>query len=110
MLAPALVITRATGSLKAVRALLARTLVWRFSPAQWAVVLLGVPALTVALAALSRTLETPQGVWVAEVGSYLFATLIYGALILNVWEEKAWAGFGGPYIVASDTIAAADCP
>jgi hypothetical protein len=47
---------------------------------------------------------------VAEVGSYLFATLIYGALILNVWEEKAWAGFGGPYIVASDTIAAADCP
>src|SRR4029450_221946 len=28
-----------------------------------------------------------------EVLFYLFATLIFGALLGNVWEETAWAGF-----------------
>ena len=93
LLAPALVITRAAGGRGAMRAFLGRALVWRFSPARWAVILLGVPILTIALAAASGTLESPEGGWLSEAGSYLFATLIYGALILNLWEEAAWAGF-----------------
>jgi hypothetical protein len=93
LLAPAVVITRATGGRGAVRALLARVLVWRFSATRWAVILLGVPVLTIVVAALSGTLETPDGGWVTEAGTYLFATLIFPMLLINLWEETAWAGF-----------------
>jgi hypothetical protein len=93
LLAPALVITRATGGRGAVRALLARVLVWRFSVTRWAVILLGVPVLTIVVAALSGTLETPDDGWVTEAGTYLFATLVFPMLLINLWEETAWAGF-----------------
>ena len=75
------------------RAFVARILVWRFSPAYWAVIVLGVPGLTIAIAALTGTLETPDGGWVLEAGTYLFATLIFPMLLINRWEEAAWAGF-----------------
>ena len=93
LLAPALVITRATGGSGAVRALLARVLVWRFSATRWAVILLGVPVITIVVAALSGTLQTPDDGWVTEAGTCLFATLIFPMLVINLWEETAWAGF-----------------
>jgi uncharacterized protein len=49
--------------------------------------------LTVVLAAASGTLTNPERGWAAEIGWYLFNTLIFGALSLNLWEETAWAGF-----------------
>lgn len=76
-----------------VRKLLSRVVQWRFSAWRWAIVLFGVPVLTVALAAVSGTLISPERGWIAEIGWYLFNTLIFGALSLNLWEETAWAGF-----------------
>src|SRR5215211_6359383 len=76
-----------------VRKLLSRVVLWRFSAWRWAIILFAVPVLTVALAAASGTLTSPERGWAAEIGWYLFNTLIFGALTLNLWEETAWAGF-----------------
>lgn len=93
LLGSALVITRLADGPGAVRRLLSRLLIWRFGAGRWAVILFGMPVLTVAFAAASGTLESPDGGWVAEVGWYLFGTLVFGALLLNLWEETAWGGF-----------------
>jgi membrane protease YdiL (CAAX protease family) len=45
------------------------------------------------VAALAGTLRTPSGGWVSLVLPYLLQTFIVGALLGNVWEETAWAGF-----------------
>ena len=58
-------------------------------------------ALVVALAAASGTLRNnPERGWASEVGWYLFNTLIFGALTLNIWEETAWAGFAQSRLMA----------
>ncbi len=100
LLTPALVVTRLTGGPGAVRRLLSRALLWRFGTVRWAVILLGVPVFTVAFAAASGTLDSPTHGVVAEAGLYLFSTLVFGALILNVWEETAWGGFAQTRLMA----------
>ena len=96
----ALVVTRLADGPGAPRKLLSRVLLWRFGVGRWAVILLGVPLLTVALAAVSGTLTTPSDGWAVEVGWYLFNTLIFGALAGNVWEELGWAGFAQSRLMA----------
>lgn len=93
LLGPALLVTRIVDGPDGVRKLLGRTLMWRFGVGRWAVVLLAMPVLTLALAASTGTLETPEPGWAFEVGLYLFSTLIFGALVANLWEETAWGGF-----------------
>ena len=93
LLAPALAVTRLAGGPGAVRRLLSRATIWRFGVGRWAVILLGVPTLTVGLAAATGTLDRPSDGVLVEAGLYLFNTLVFGALILNVWEETAWGGF-----------------
>ncbi len=93
LLGPALLVTRVADGPGAIRRLLSRTLIWRFGVGRWAVVLLAMPVLTLALAASTGTLETPERGWALEVGLYLFSTLIFGALVANLWEETAWGGF-----------------
>ncbi len=93
LLGPALLVTRWVDGPGAIRRLLGRTLLWRFGIGRWAVVLLAMPVLTLGLAAGSGTLESPERGWVIEVGLYLFSTLIFGALVGNLWEETAWGGF-----------------
>ncbi len=100
LLAPTLLVSRLAGGPSATRRLLTRATLWRFGAMRWAVILLGVPVLTVALAAASGTLDRPSGGVLAEVGAYLFATLVVGALILNVWEELAWGGFAQSRLMA----------
>ena len=51
------------------------------------------PALTVGVAAATGTLVVPPKGWVTETGWYLFGVLIFGALVLNLWEELGWTGF-----------------
>lgn len=96
----ALLVTRVTDGPGAVRRLLSRAFLWRFGLVRWAVVLFGLPVLAVLLAAVSGTLVRPEGGWVAEIGSYLFTTLIFGALALNLWEETAWGGFAQSRLMA----------
>lgn len=100
LLGSALVVTRLADGPGGVRRLLSRVLIWRFSVGRWTVILLGVPALVVALAAASGTLRNPERGWAAEVGLYLFNTLIFGALTINIWEETAWAGFAQSRLMA----------
>ena len=100
LLGPALLVSRLAGGPGATRRLLSRATRWRFGVTRWAVILLGVPVLTVALAAVSGTLAPPSDGVLVEVGSYLFATLVFGALILNVWEELAWGGFAQTRLMA----------
>jgi membrane protease YdiL (CAAX protease family) len=100
LLAPALIVTRAAGGPGAIRRLLSRVLIWRFSIVRWAVILFGVPVLTVALSAVFGTLESPEGGWLSVLGTYLFATLVFPALVINLWEETAWAGFAQSHLMA----------
>jgi membrane protease YdiL (CAAX protease family) len=100
LLGSALLVTWVTDGPGAVRSLLSRTVQWRFGPGRWAVIALGVPVLTVLIAAASGTLVSPSAGWLAEVGSYLFATFVFGALVLNVWEEAAWGGFAQSRLMA----------
>lgn len=100
LLAPALLVTRLTGGPGAIKRLLSRTVDWRFGALRWAVIVLGVPAFTLAFAAVSGTLEAPSNGVLAEVGAYLFATFIFGALIVNIWEELAWGGFAQSRLMA----------
>ena len=93
LLGPALLVTRWVDGPGAIRRLLGRTLIWRFGVGRWALVLLAMPVLTLLLAAASGSLETPGRGWAVEVGVYLFSTLIFGALVANLWEETAWGGF-----------------
>ena len=93
LLGPALLVTRWANGPGAIRRLLSRTLLWRFGVGRWAVILFGMPVLTIALAAASGTLREPEDGWLVAAGWYLFNTLIYGALLANLWEETAWGGF-----------------
>jgi membrane protease YdiL (CAAX protease family) len=93
LLGSSLLVTWRADGPAGIRRLLSRVVQWRFSAWRWAIILFGVPVLTVALAAASGTLVSPERGWVPEIGWYLFNTLIFGALTLNLWEETAWAGF-----------------
>jgi hypothetical protein len=87
LLGSSLLVTWLADGRAGVRKLLSRVVLWRFSAWRWAIILFAVPVLTVALAAASGTLTSPERGWAAEIGWYLFNTLIFGALTLNLWEE-----------------------
>jgi membrane protease YdiL (CAAX protease family) len=89
----ALVLTRLADGPGSVRALLGRLLRWRFGARHWLIVLAAMPMATVAVAAVSGTLRRPPHGWAYEVGIYLFLVLIFGGLVLNLWEELGWTGF-----------------
>lgn len=101
LLGPALIVTRWADGPGAIRKLLGRTLIWRCGVARWAVVVLGMPILTLGLAALSGTIRSPEHGWPAEAGLYFFNTLVFGALVANLWEETAWGGFVQTRLMAS---------
>jgi uncharacterized protein len=89
----ALLITRWVDGPGAVRDLLARLLRWRLGVVRWLVIVLGMPLLTIGVAAATGTLRTPPNGWAYEAGIYLFLVFIFGALLLNLWEELGWTGF-----------------
>lgn len=93
MLATATLITSWTEGRAGVRALFGGVTRWRIGVAGYLLVLGAMPVLTLAVAAVTGTLQSPEGGWVGMIENYLFTTVIYGALILNLWEETAWAGF-----------------
>ena len=93
LLGPALLVTRWADGPGSVRQLLSRALIWRFGVGRWLVVVFAVPVLTIGLGAATGSLRTPGDGWLTEIGLYLFSTLIFGALLANLWEETAWGGF-----------------
>jgi len=91
MLPAALWVTSVLEGRAGVRALLARAVRWRFKPIWWAVVLLALPALTIAAARILGGSFKPgdlTGVVLKQIGSALFAVLV-----VHLWEETVWGGF-----------------
>ena len=89
----ATVITRVTEGRAGVRRLYAGVLRWRFGLRWWAVVLTVMPVATIAVAGVAGTLQGPTDGWGAEAFQYVFLTLVFGALLGNMWEELGWTGF-----------------
>ncbi|MGE0553033.1 MAG: lysostaphin resistance A-like protein [Gemmatimonadales bacterium] len=86
----ALVVSALDGGRPAVRALLRRMVAWKVGAANWAIVLLALPAGTVAIALLLGDQFRPPTLTAlaAELGGFLA-----GFLAVNLWEEASWAGF-----------------
>jgi membrane protease YdiL (CAAX protease family) len=92
LLGSALLVTGWAEGSGGVRRLLSDVLEWRFHPGRYAMILLGMPAATLAVAAIVGTANLP-GDWGAFALTYLLQTVIWGALLANLWEETAWTGF-----------------
>jgi uncharacterized protein len=75
-----------------VRRLFAGLLQWRIGITRWLLVLLALPALTVAVAAATGTLEDAPKGWIDIATTYLL-TLIVVLVTANLLEEMAWTGF-----------------
>lgn len=92
LLPAALWVTAATDGRAGVRALLRRTVQWRFGPGWYAAILLGLPVTATALGLLSggslRELD-----WPAVLLNYALVQVLLAVLVINLWEETAWAGF-----------------
>ena len=101
LLVPALVVSRMADGPGAIRRLLSRALIWRFSIVRWVIIVFGVPVLALALAAATGTLQSPEGGWADLIATYLIETFLTGLLIINLWEEMAWAGFAQTRLMAS---------
>jgi uncharacterized protein len=99
LLGSAVFVTRAVGGPGAVRALLSRLLIWRFGLGRWIVIMFGVPVLTVAVAAVWGTLETPGNGWGRALADYVVAVVVLGVLV-NMWEETGWGGFAQSHLMA----------
>lgn len=90
LLPAAVIVTALEGGRLAVAALFRRMAIWRIGAGWWALVLLALPALTVALALLLGDRLLPLGLdgLFDELGGFLL-----GFLLVNLWEEASWAGF-----------------
>jgi membrane protease YdiL (CAAX protease family) len=107
LLGSALLITRVADGPGAGRKLLSRVLIWRFGAGRWAVILFALPVITIAVAAVSGTLSTPEDGWATELGWYLVNVFLVGALSMNLWEETAWAGFAQSRLMAGHGLLSA---
>ncbi|GAA0801594.1 hypothetical protein Sya03_06940 [Spirilliplanes yamanashiensis] len=100
LLGAATAVTARVDGRAGVRRLYAGAVRWRIGAGRFAVLLLALPALTLLAAAAFDSVRAPAGGWAAEIGGYLFLTLVYGAVLGNVWEETAWAGFAQSRLMA----------
>lgn len=91
LLGGAIVTARRSGP-GGVRQLFSGVLHWRIGVRNWIVVAAAVPITTIAVALATGTFTAPADGWPVTVGNYLFFTFVFGALILNIFEETAWQG------------------
>ena len=86
----ALLVTYLDGGRQAVRQIFRRILRWRVGIGWWLVALLALPLLTVIIAVLlgdSAVLPSGNVLWRELLG------IMIAWLLINLWEEAAWAGF-----------------
>jgi membrane protease YdiL (CAAX protease family) len=86
-----LLVTWAAEGQPGIRSLLRRMAQWRFGAQWWALVLLGLPALTITFAVLLG--DTLRPVDAASLVLEQVIGLVIGFLLVNLWEEAGWAGF-----------------
>lgn len=92
LLPAALWVTAATDGRAGVRALLRRTVQWRFGPGWYAAILLGLPVIATALGLLTGG-SLREVDWPAVLLNYAVVQVLPAVVIINLWEETAWAGF-----------------
>jgi membrane protease YdiL (CAAX protease family) len=91
LLPTALWVTWITDGRAGVRALFARVFRWRFGISWWLVVLFGLPVIALLLGLIfGGSLQTAdlELVLIKQLGSIVLAVVV-----INLWEETAWAGF-----------------
>lgn len=91
LLGGALLVARRSGP-GGVSRLFSGVLHWRIGWRNWAVAVGAVPVATIAVAAATGTYVDPPEGWLAVLGDYLFMTFVFGALVVNIFEETAWQG------------------
>jgi membrane protease YdiL (CAAX protease family) len=92
LLGAAVAVTGWTRGRAGLRQLFAAAFRWRLGVGRYLFLLLSMPLLTMAVGAATGTLRDPAGGWLPLIGGYLFLTLVFGALLANIWEETAWSG------------------
>jgi membrane protease YdiL (CAAX protease family) len=85
-------VTRVVDGRGGVRALFGRARVWRFGPARYLALVAAMPLLTLAVAAVTGTLQAPDGGWLREALLYVVIAALFGTVLGNLWEELAWTG------------------
>ena len=86
----ALLVTQLDGGRRAVRQLFRRMLRWKVGVGWWLAAVLALPLLTVMIAVLlgdSAVVPSGSVLWREVVG------IAIAFLLINIWEEAAWAGF-----------------
>ena len=83
--------TRTTDRRGGVRRLFAGLLRWRLGR-QYLLLVLAMPGVTVGVALVTGTLNSPGDGWLSVGVTYL-AFLAIGAITANLWEETVWGGF-----------------
>jgi uncharacterized protein len=92
LLGGATLLTARAGGRREVRRLFGGLTRWRIGLPFYVLVLVAMPVITVALAALTGSLQDTKDGWTHVVLLYLLF-LIFGAVTANLWEETVWAGF-----------------
>ena len=90
LLPAALWVTWATDGTDGVRSLGRRMRRWQIGARWWALVLAGLPALTLTIALLLGDTLTPVDIGPFVAGQTI--GLLVNLLLINMWEETAWAG------------------
>ena len=90
LLPAALWVTWATDGVDGVRSLGRRMLRWRIGARWWVLVLAGLPTLTLTFAMLLGDTLTPVAAGPFVAGQAI--GLLVNLLLINMWEETAWAG------------------
>ncbi len=90
LLPAALWVTWAVDGATGVRSLGGRMLRWQIGARWWVLVLAGLPGLTLTLALLLGDTLTPVDFWPFVAGQTI--GLLVNLLLINMWEETAWAG------------------
>jgi len=84
-------VTWAVDGRTGVRELVQRMFRWRIGAGWWLLVLAGVPTLTITLALLFGDTFKPVDVMPFVIGQVV--GLLVNLVLINMWEETAWAGF-----------------
>ena len=87
----ALYVTWATEGRSGVKRLIRRTVRWRFGLRWWLVILTALPLLTVAAGLLLG--DSLRSVEPVRLLLHQVPLLLVNLLLVNLWEESAWAGF-----------------
>jgi membrane protease YdiL (CAAX protease family) len=85
-------VTARIGGRAAVRKLFSGLIRWRIGVGRWLLVLVAMPVLTIATAALTGTLHAPEDGWGSVAVSYVVLMVLI-ALSASIFEETAWTGF-----------------